>query len=150
MTLQLIVFIVLLFTTIYNLGVQVYIHQEAYPLIGFVGKAEFVTYLSEYEKRLTLPLLIPYALTVLSNLALIVMRPDAISLIAVIIVLVLNMAVAVVTMVIATPVYNQIKQAGTASGAEMERLMQINMIRLGLSAAASAVVVVMLITLLSV
>ena len=45
MALELIVFIVLVFTVFFNNGVQAYIHYEAYPLFAYVGKPEFATYL---------------------------------------------------------------------------------------------------------
>lgn len=143
-----VIFILLVLTTFYNNGVQAYIHFEAYPLIPFVGKSEFATYLKEYEGRLTLPLLVPYGLTVLSNLALIFIHPASLSLIWVILALILNIAVSVVTMVVATPVYSRIKQNGQAAPADMAQLMQINLLRLGLSTASSVVAIIMLFALL--
>ena len=139
-----ILFVVLVALTLYNNGVQAYIHFEAYPLIPFVGKDEFAKYMAEYEQRLTIPLLAPYGLTVLANLILIFTRPAAVSLIGIIILLVLNISVAVVTMVVATPVYNQLK-----SGEEvMPRLMNINLLRLVISTVSSLGVLYLLYGLL--
>jgi hypothetical protein len=148
MSLAAIVFIVLVATTFISNGVQAYIHFEAYPLIPLVGKSEFANYLSEYEKRLNIPLLLPYALTVLSNIILIFTRPGNLSVVIVIVALILNVAVSVVTLQLATPIYNRIKQAGQAAPAEMEQLMRINLIRLVLSSLSSVVVIYMLLTLL--
>jgi hypothetical protein len=67
------------------------------------------------------------------------------SLIGIIVVLILNIAVATVTMLVATPVYNRVKQAGLD---EMPRLMTINLIRLLLSTANSVVVLYLLVGLL--
>lgn len=148
MSLATIVFIVLVVTTFISNGVQAYIHFEAYPLIPLVGKSEFANYLKEYESRLNIPLLLPYGLTVLSNIILIFTRPGSLSVVIVIVALVLNLAVSVVTLQLATPIYNRIKQAGQAAPAEMEQLMRINLIRLVLSSLSSLIVIYMLLTLL--
>lgn len=150
MTLESILFILLVFLTFYNNGVQGYIHFEAYPLIGLVGKSELSAYLKEYEGRITPALLLPYGLTLLSNLALIFIRPAALSVVAVILALLLNLSVAVVTQMVATPVYNQVKQNQGGTAEEMARLLRINLLRLGLSTVSSLVVAYMLITLLTV
>ncbi len=148
MTTELIVFIVLAVTTFYSNGVQAYIHFEAYPLIPLVGKQEFVPYLNEYERRLPIALLLPYALTVISNIILLFIRPNNLSLVTMIVALVLNLAVTVVTVVLATPVYNRIKQNGQALPGEMKKLIGINVLRLLLSTISSGVVIYMLVALL--
>src|SRR5690242_18610217 len=112
MTLGSILFIILAATVFISNGTQAYIHFEAYPLIGYVGKPEFAAYIKEYETRLTIPLLVPYGLTVLSNIVLIFVHPVGLSVVLIIISLLLNLAVAAVTMMVATPVYNSLKQAG--------------------------------------
>lgn len=144
------VFIVLVLTTFFSNGVQAYIHFEAYPLIPFVGKAEFSTYLKEYEQRLTIPLLVPYGLTILSNLTLIFIHPLYLSVVWVIVALLLNIAVPLVTLRIATPIYNQIKQNGVATPSEMTRLLRVNLLRLELSTISSVVVVIMLFAMLKI
>ena len=148
MTLGVILFIVLVATTFFSNGVQAYIHYEAYPLFSSVGKSEFSAYIKEYETRLTVPLVLPTILTLLSNLALLFARPANLSIISVIVAFVLNLAVPVVTGVLAAPIYNRIKQAGEAVPAEMEQLMRINLLRLVLSTVSSVVVIYMLVTLL--
>ena len=148
MTLGVILFIVLVATTFFSNGVQAYIHYEAYPLFSSVGKPEFAAYIKEYETRLTIPLVVPYVLTLLSNLALLFAHPANLTVISVIVAFVLNLAVSVVTVMLAAPIYNRIKQAGTAAPAEMEQLMRINLIRLVLSTVSSVVVIYMLVTLL--
>lgn len=148
MTTELIVFIVLAVATFYSNGVQAYIHFEAYPLIPLVGKQEFTAYLNEYERRLPLPLLVPYALTVISNIILLFIRPGNLSFVSVIAALVLNLAVTVVTVALATPVYNRIKQNGQALPGEMKQLLRINLLRLLLSTVSSGVAIYMLVALL--
>src|SRR5882724_3993373 len=137
MSIGVIAFIVLLFTTFVSNGVQLYIHFEAYPLIPFVGKGEFATYLKEYESRLMVALVLPYLLSLVSNLVLLFTRPAALTIVSVIIVFVLNIAVSVVTVVLATPIYSRIKQAGEAAPAEMAQLVRINLLRLVLSTLSS-------------
>lgn len=149
MALELILFVILIALVLFNNGVQAYIHFEAYPLFARVGKADFAAYLSDYERRLTIPLMLPFGLTVLSNIALLFIRPAGLPVIGIILALVLNLAVAVTTVVLATPVYNRIKAAGQAAPAEMSRLMTINALRLLLSTAASLTVLILLFTLLS-
>lgn len=132
--------VILVAATLFSNGVQAYIHYEAYPLFANVGKSEFAAYIGEYEKRLAIPLLAPYGITILANLILIFVRPANVSVIGVIIALLLNLSVAIVTMRVATPVYEKMKASGTAIGADMKQLMSINLIRLVLSSIASLVV----------
>ncbi|MCI0708923.1 MAG: hypothetical protein L0154_02060 [Chloroflexi bacterium] len=150
MDFELLVFVVLVFTTFFNNGVQAYIHFEAYPLFSHVAKSEFPTYVSEYERRLTIPLLLPYGVTVLANIVALFARPEDVSLIWLIAALILNVSVAVVTLRVATPVYNEIKAAGEATAATMGRLMQINLWRLVLSTLSSIVLLYLLLDLLSI
>lgn len=147
MVLANLLFVVLIGLVLFNNGVQAYIHFEAYPIFAHVGKDNLATYLSEYEKRLTIPLLAPYGLTLLVNLILFFLRPDGISLIALIVVFVLNLSVAPISLFVATPVYNQVK--GGALDV-MPRLMNINLIRLLITTVTSIVVLYLLYTLLPV
>jgi hypothetical protein len=144
--LYIILFLVFVFTTFYSNGVQAYIHLEAYPLFAFVGTQEFPTYLKEYEKRLPLPLLLPYFATVFSNILLLVFRPAQLSLVWLIVALVLNIAVTIVTVAVATPVYNRYKQAGSIPAKGMRELLNINFLRLALSTVSSAVVIYLLLS----
>lgn len=143
-------FLVVLALTLYNNGVQAYIHFEAYPLIALVGKAERTAYLTEYERRLAVPLLLPYGLTLLSNLALVFMGPAQIPVMGVVVLLALNMAVAMVSVILATPVYNRIKAAEQVNPADMSHLMGINLLRLLISTASSLVVLALLFSALTV
>ncbi len=148
MNFETVLFIALVVLTVFNNAIQVYIHFEAYPLFKYVGKAEFPAYVEQYEKRLAVPLMLPYGLTVLSNLALVFVRPEAINVVGVIVVLVLNLSVAAVTLTQVTAPYEEIKAAGTANIEAMPRLMRINLVRLVLSTLASVVVIYLLGTLL--
>jgi hypothetical protein len=139
--------VVLAALTLYNLGVQAYIHFEAYPLLAYVGKSEFTQYLAEYEKRLTLPLLLPYVLTLLTNLVVIFIHHDDVPVIGLILAFVLNLAVSLGTLFVATPVYERVKTS-TNVAADMKPLMKINLGRLLLSLAAGLVVLYLLLTLM--
>lgn len=149
MTIQLVLFAVFVVATFFHNGAQAYIHLEAYPLLAYVGKPEFPNYLKQYEQRLTPPLLAPYGVMVLCNLILLVTRPPSIEILWVIVALVINMAVSVVTAVVATPVYNRIKEANEAVGGDMESLMRINSLRLILSSLSSLIAFVLLLSVLS-
>lgn len=144
MNLQVLIFIVFVFTTFFNNAIQAYIHQEAYPLLAFVGKLEFGAYLKEYERRLTLPLLLPYAVSLLSNLILFFTHPAAVSIVWLIVTFVLNLAVSIVTLRVATPVYNRIAQAGSVTQDGLHELLRINLLRLGLSTLCSLIVIYLL------
>ena len=150
MSISAVLFLVLVFTTFYSNGFQAYIHFEAYPLFAFVGTEAFPAYLKEYERRLSLPLLLPYGATVLSNLLLLFLRPAQLSLIWLIVALVFNLAVTVVTAVLATPVYNRYKQAGKITSDGVRELLRINFLRLALSTLSSIVVLYLLIGVLTI
>ena len=148
MTIYSVLFLVLVFTTFFLNGIQAYIHLEAYPLFAFAGTEEFPAYLKEYERRLPLPLLLPSGAQVLSNLVLLFIRPAQLSLVWLIVALVFNIAVTVVTVVLATPVYNRYKQAGKITSDGMRELLRINFLRLALSTLSSIVVLYLLIGVL--
>ncbi|MBX3084489.1 MAG: hypothetical protein KF716_22820 [Anaerolineae bacterium] len=148
MTIQLVIFVIFVFTTFFHNGAQAYIHLEAYPLLAYVGRAEFPTYLKEYEQRLTLPLLVAYGVMLLCNLILIATQPPTMPVAWLIVALIINMAVSAVTAVVATPVYNRIKETGQAVGGDMEALMRINSLRLLLSSLSSLIVIYLLLDLL--
>ena len=121
-----------------------YIPSELYEAAETDGATNWQRF-----RYVTLPLLLPYVLTLVSNLVLLFTRPANLSLVSVIVAFVLNLAVSVVTVVLATPIYTRIKQSGQASPEEMEQLLRINLLRLVLSTLSSLVVIYMLITLLS-
>jgi hypothetical protein len=141
-----ILLLVLTALTLINNGVQLYIHYQAYPLLAYVGKSDFAKYIEEYEKRLTIPLLLPYGLTLLSNLALIFIRPCEVDVIVVIVAFAFNLSVAIVTVRVATPVYEKVKASADATGSDMQQLMTINLVRLVLSTIASVIVLGMALT----
>jgi hypothetical protein len=85
---------------------------------------------------------------VLSNLVLLFIRPAQLSLVWLIVALVFNIAVTVVTVVLATPVYNRYKQAGKITSDGMRELLRINFLRLALSTLSSIVVLYLLIGVL--
>jgi hypothetical protein len=148
MTVEMLIFIVLLALTCFNNGVQAYIHFEAYPLFPVVKQDNFASYAAEYERRLVFPLVVPYLATLVFNVAAIFVRPDDVSVIGIIVVLILNVAVASTTAVVATPVYNRIKENGPV-GEDFAQLMKINLARLVISTAASLLLMILLLSLLT-
>lgn len=148
MSLETIAFVVFVAGALISQGAQMYIHFEAYPLLAAVGKNEFAAYLKKYEGALAIPLLLPYALTVLSNVALLFVRTERLSLVGLVGALALNLAVTAVTLALVRPVYARITQAGQAAGADMAPLMRLNLLRLALTTASTLVTLYLLVTLL--
>ena len=145
MTIQLVIFLLFVFTMFFSTGVQVYIHQEAYPLLAYIGAQDFPTYLKQFEQRLTIPLVLPYLLAVLSNIVLFFMRPNNIPPVWLIVVFVISIAMSGITGGLATPVYNRYKQSGKPEVGIVQQLVRINILRLVLSLVNSAIVVYLLV-----
>ena len=145
MTIQLAIFLLFVFTMFFSTGVQAYIHQEAYPLLAYIGGPDFPTYLKQFEQRLTIPLVLPYLLAVLSNIVLFFTRPNTIPLVWLIVVFVISVAMSGITGGLATPVYNRYKQNGKPEAGIVQQLVRINILRLVLSLVNSAIVVYLLV-----
>ena len=145
MSIQLAIFLVFVFTTFFSAGVQTYIHQEAYPLLAYIGGQDFPTYLKQFEQRLTIPLVLPYVLAVLSNIVLFFTRPNNIPLVWLIVVFVISIAMSGITGGLATPVYNRYKQNGKPEVRVVQQLERINILRLVPSLVNSAIVVYLLV-----
>lgn len=150
MTIQLAIFLLFIFTTFFGTGVQTYIHQEAYPLLAYIGGGqEFPNYLKAFEQRLTIPLVLPYVLAVLSNIILFFIRPNGVPLLWLIVAFVLSLASSGVTAGIATPVYNRYKQNGKPELQIVQRLVNINILRLVLSLLGSAIAIYLLVLVIT-
>jgi len=149
MTVEIAVFLVLVATTFINLGVQMYIHWEAYPLLAYVGKSEFAAYIAEYERRLAVPLLLPYALSLITAIIALIAPPDQVSRVILGIAFLLNLAVSMVTMMVAAPVYEAHKKAGSVTSAGLADLMRINLLRLALTLLSGLVILYLLGNMLS-
>jgi hypothetical protein len=139
------IFVLYIFFTFFHNGVQAYIHFEAYPLLAYVGKPDFATYLEQYERRLMPVLMLPTGLLLLTNLFVIFSHSDNMSAKGPILTLVLELALTGVTLALAAPVYNRIKQAGQAAGADMQQLMRLNLLRLALATISSLAVIYVLV-----
>lgn len=150
MTVEVLVFLVLLLSTLVNLGVQLYIHFEAYPLIPFVGKPEFAKYIAEYENRLAVPLLLPYAVSLLSAIIALIIPMNGMSRIGIGAAFLSNLAVAVVTLQVVTPIYERQKASGSISAEGMAELLRINWARLGLTLASGLILLALLADLLTI
>jgi hypothetical protein len=144
MTIATVALLILVFTMFFSTGVQVYLHLEAYPLFAYVGRAELPKYLTEYERRLTAPLLVPSAFTLISAVVLLVIRPASLSVGWLIVALVCTLAVHIVTGALATPVYNRLKQRETDTASALSQLLRINLLRLGFSLVGSIAVIILL------
>lgn len=148
MSIELINFALLVALVCYNLGIQAYIHFEAYPLFQSVNDENFAEYVGDYERRLTIPLLVPYGLTILSSIGVIALGPSDVPLIGAILVLILNLSVAGVSLMVAAPVYERVKANGPV-GEDFAQLMKINLGRLVLSAVIVVLALALLLDLLT-
>ncbi len=148
MSLETLIFVIFFALVLHNNGVQTYIHFNVYPLFKSVDKSSLVSYLAQFEKGLTVPLLLPYGLTILVNLALLFIRPDDISIVGVIILLILNVSMAGISIRIATPVYNRLSDFENFEEALAE-LLKINLLRLGVTTVISLITCGLLLGLLN-
>src|SRR5688572_24026686 len=148
MSLENLIFVIVLATQWLISVFNPIIHNKAYQHLNNVGREGSRTYFAEYGRGSVMRLILLYFLRFPANIALLFLRPDGVSLLGVIVVLILNLAVSTTTQVLAAPVYNRIRQGDSVDSAEMSRLTNINLLRLALSALASLVVLGLLVDLL--
>jgi hypothetical protein len=149
MDLQLIPFVVLVFTTFFNTGIQWYTHQQSYPLMALVGVDTYETYFHEYERRLVLALYIPYFIMLVSNITLFFLRPAGIDLLWLVIAFALNLSIMVVSFALAVPIHKRHAQAGQVTSAGVAELLQVNILRLGAATLSSGIMLFLLLRLLT-
>lgn len=80
MSTEIIVFVIAAFATFFNNALHWYTQVTTYPLLSWVGQAEFVSFHKEYERRLLFSIYAPYTLLMFSTLLLIFFRPAEIGL----------------------------------------------------------------------
>lgn len=85
-----------------------------------------------------MPLLLPYGLTILTNLALLFIRPDEIAIAGIIVLLMLNMSMAGIGIGIATPIYNRLSDFENFD-TTLAELLKINLLRLGVTTVISLI-----------
>jgi hypothetical protein len=143
------IFLGYVFLTFFVNTVEWYTHAETYPVSALVGPNEWTTYMGEYERRLLFALYIPWGLLLLTN-AVFIVRPIAgIPRSAFILTFALNLSILFVSLFLAVPLHNEHAIARAITPEGLDRLLQVNALRLGIAFFSSGVVAWMLVKLLT-
>ena len=145
MSLAIFILLLVALTTFFNAGLQYYTTVSTYPLFSEVDEANFVRFHKAYEGKLPLSIYIPYSLWMLSTLALLFVRPDGVTLLWVVLLLVLNGSIMAVSLAFAAPVHTKLDREGKNAG-DLAKLRRYNLPRL-LAVAASSMVALYLLTI---
>ncbi len=148
MNIEMIVFVVAVFATFFNNALHWYTQVSSYPLFGWVGSEQFVSFHQEYERRLPFSIYLPSGLLMVSTLLLIFVRPAAVPLGWVLVLLGLNASIMAISLIFAVPVHSRLDRQGHSDRAGLRRLIRYNGVRLAVSSLSSAVVLYLLVGLL--
>jgi hypothetical protein len=148
MSTEIIVFVVAAFATFFNNALHWYTQVTTYPLLSWVGQAEFVSFHKEYERRLPFSIYAPYALLMFSTLLLIFFRPAEIALGWVFILFILNASIMIVSLVFAVPIHSRLDHQGYSDKAGIRKLIRYNSVRLITSSISSIIMLYLMISLL--
>jgi len=99
-------------TSALNTGLQYYTTVSTYPLFSDLPAEGFVRYHQAYERRLPLAIYLPYTVLMLGNLLLLVVRPEAVALGLVVLLLALNGSIMALSLAFAAPVHARLGQEG--------------------------------------
>lgn len=149
MSTEIIVFVIAAFSTFFNNALHWYTQVSTYPLLGWVGKAEFISFHKEYERRLSLSIYAPYTLLMLSTLLLIFVRPAQIKIGWVFILFALNASIMIISLTFAVPVHNKLDSLGYSNKNGIQKLIRYNSVRLTASSVSSAIMLCLLLDLLT-
>jgi hypothetical protein len=148
MNIEIIVFVIAASATFFNNALHWYTQVTTYPLLGWVGQTEFVSFHKEYERRLPFSIYIPYMLLMLSTLLLAFVRPAEIKLGWVLVLLMLNASIMITSLTFAVPIHNRLHRQGYSDKGNIRKLIQYNSVRLIASSASSVIMLYLLIGLL--
>lgn len=143
------VFLAFVFLTFFDTTIQWYTQIQTYPISALVGQSEFALYGQSYETRLVLALYIPYSLLILSNLFLLVRGMPAIPRAWFALTLPLNVSILFISLFLAVPIHMADSALGYVSAENLDRLLQINGLRLLVATLSSLIVLAMLVRLLN-
>lgn len=149
MTLPELVLLLVAVTSALNTGLQYYTTVSTYPLFSDLPAEAFVGYHQAYERRLPLAIYLPYALLMAGNLLLLFVRPAAVALGWVVLLLVLNGSIMAVSLAFAAPVHARLDREGKRAELLM-LLRRYNLPRLLASAAGTLVLSLLLAQVLGV
>ena len=149
MTFPELVLLLVAVTSAINTGLQYYTTVSTYPLFSDLPAEGFVGYHQAYERRLPLAIYLPYTLLMAGNLLLLFVRPEAVALGWVVLLLVLNGSIMAVSLAFAAPVHARLDREGKR--AELLLLLRrYNLPRLVASAASTLLLSVLLAQVLGV
>lgn len=148
MSTAILVFVVAAFATFFNNALHWYTQVTTYPLLSWVGQAEFVLFHKEYERRLPFSIYAPYTLLMFSTLLLIFFRPAEVELGWVFVLLVLNTSIMIVSLVFAVPIHTRLDRQGYSDKAGVRELIRYNSVRLIASSTSSIIMLYLMIGLL--
>ena len=120
-----------------NWGLHYYTHQVTYRLFPVVAAAGggpgFVRYHQAYEKRLPVSIYVPWSLLVAGSVLLVVVRPDGLGVGWPLLLLGLNLAIAVLSVLVAAPVHRRVDAEGALSSGAATMLVRANGVRLAVA-----------------
>jgi len=117
-----------LFFTLYNVGVIWVLQLNHYPLYAQVGQGEFQAYLVAHNQRILLPIVLPGIIAFASSLLLLWRRPVEAPKWSVWVVIVLNAAILLSTILAQGPAHNALARDGY-SEALIQRIITTNWLR---------------------
>ncbi len=127
-------------TTLFNLALQYATQVGTYPLFARLGPESFPGYHAAWERRLPVTIYLPYGALVVSDVLLLVVRPDGVGIGWAIVLLALAAGVTLASVLVAVPVHRRLDAIGEATPDGIRGLLVGNGLRLACLAAASAIV----------
>lgn len=130
--------------TALNWSLHYYTHVVTYRLLpvvaGVTDGAGFVEYHQQYERRLPWAIYVPWTLLTVLSVAFLAVRPDGVGVAPAVALLVLNAAVAVLSVALALPVHRRIDAQERLSDTDARALRRVNGARLAVATASLALV----------
>ena len=140
MILHPLLFLVVVFATLFCAAVNAYTYQIAYPLWGFIGRSQFAAVHREYLRRLDWIITVPHVVMFFSSGLMIWLHPSFTSLSETISLFALEAAVVGVSAFAAGPVHGRFTRTGIADEAGLRLLIRISALRFILMTAACGIV----------
>jgi len=141
------VLLILSLLTALNWAVHWYTHTVTYRLFPTVAAAAggpgFVRYHQAYEGRLPLSVYAPWAALTGVSAVLLAVRPPGLGIVWPLVLLLLNAAIAVLSLILAAPVHRRVDAAGALAEADARALLRANGLRLAVASASLLTVTVL-------
>ena len=135
-----VLFVAVVFSTVFCATVNAYTYQMAYPLWAFVGQAEFAAVHREYLRRLDWIITVPHVVMFFSAALMIWLRLPFVDMVEAIVLFGLEAAVVAVSAFVAGPVHGRFTRTGVCDEAGLKLLLRISALRVVLMAASCGLV----------